>query len=521
MKVKRALISVSCKDNLDFFVRELEKLDIEIVSTGGTKKYIDSLGIKSIDISEFTGFPEILDGRVKTLHPKVHGAILSKRDNFSHIEENKKHNISYIDMVVVNFYPFDTLLKDSFLTEKEASLDEMIENIDIGGPSMLRSSAKNYKDVIPICDPNDYHSIIDDLKINGDITKEKRLFLAYKVFSKTSIYDNLISLYLENKLKKEENFLKNSMNLNLEKKLSLRYGENPHQMAGFYINTLENELPWIQYGGKELSYNNLLDIEASYNLVNDITSSAICIIKHNNPCGVGVDENLVSAYQKALMTDRESAFGGIVGINRKVEKPLAEEIIKIFTECVVAPGYTNEAIEVLKNKKNLRILEIKPINKKNFLNNNLEYKKIFNGFLVQESDKFFSKKRECKTFKNPNSNQIKDLELAWIICKAVKSNAIVLVKDGILLGIGAGQMSRVDSVKIAIKKAIKAGFDLENASLASDAFFPFKDSIELLNQYKISAIIQPGGSVRDAEVIDACNSFNIGMIFTGERHFRH
>ena len=292
MKIKRALISVSDKNNLDFFVKELENLGVEIISTGGTKKYIESLGIKNIDISDFTGFPEILEGRVKTLHPRVHGAILSKRNSPLHIEENKKHNIPYIDMVVVNFYPFDKLLKNNFYSEKEASLEEMIENIDIGGPSMLRSSAKNYKDVLAICDPADYSFIIDELKSKGDISEEKRLFLAYKVFSKTSNYDNLISLYLENKISKERNSLSNSINLNLEKKLPLRYGENPHQMAGFYINTLEENLPWVQHGGKELSYNNLLDIEASYNLVNGIPSSAVCIIKHNNPCGVGVDENL-------------------------------------------------------------------------------------------------------------------------------------------------------------------------------------------------------------------------------------
>src|SRR5574344_173278 len=361
MGISRALISVSDKTGLEFFVKELDRLGIEIISTGGTKKYIQSLGIKAIDISEFTGFPEILDGRVKTLHPKVHGGILSRRGLESHRQQVLEHKIQYIDMVVVNLYPFIDLLKKQAESNVEVPFEEMIENIDIGGPSMLRSAAKNYEDVIVVCDPNDYSFIVDEISTKKDLSKEDRMILSAKVFEKTNKYDYYINAYLENQISKmnnENDLLKKSISKNLKKVFDLRYGENPHQKAGYYVNEDAAEIDWIQHNGKELSYNNLLDLEASWNIVKDIKTIASVIVKHNNPCGVGTAETLKDAYKKALMTDKESAFGGIVAVNRPLDVDTANEICQIFTECVVAPSFEPEAIEILKQKKNLRIIEL-------------------------------------------------------------------------------------------------------------------------------------------------------------------
>jgi phosphoribosylaminoimidazolecarboxamide formyltransferase / IMP cyclohydrolase len=509
VKIKRALISVSDKTGLIEFAKGLKDLGIEIVSTGGTRKFLEENKIYTRDISNFTGFPEILDGRVKTLHPKVHGALLAKRNNPDHLNQVKTHNIEFIDMVVVNLYPFKQMLK-----KENVKHEEMIENIDIGGPSMLRSAAKNYHDVIVLTDNNDYNLILNELKKEGDISLDMRLNLAAKVFVETSIYDHAISSYLNKN--NNTSLLPNEISLRLTKNLDLRYGENPHQKAGYYKEENNNKFNWEQLGGKELSYNNILDIEAAWNLVSDFDDSTLAIIKHNNPCGITQDNDLAKAYTKAFAIDSASAFGGIIAINRKVTAECANEIVKNFTECVVAEGYEDKALEILSSKKNVRIIKVsgKSVD-------GLEFKKALGGFLVQEKDTRKIPETKIVTNLKPSASEIKSLNLAWIVAKHVKSNAIILAKDNGIIGIGAGQMSRIDSVEIAIKKAEKAGFDVKGAVLASDAFFPFKDSIEFISSFGIKAVIQPGGSIRDQEVIDSCNEHKISMIFTGERHFRH
>jgi phosphoribosylaminoimidazolecarboxamide formyltransferase/IMP cyclohydrolase len=514
MKIKRALISVSDKTGLDFLVKELVRMGVEIISTGGTRKYIESLGFKVMDIAEFTGFPEILDGRVKTLHPKVHGAVLAKRNNECHVKEALEHKIKFIDMVVVNLYPFIELSKKTNISHSE-----MIENIDIGGPSMLRSSAKGYEHVVVVCNPKDYQMVIQEIKKEDGISLETRANLAAKVFVQTSIYDNFIHNYLvkKNTVNNESEHLPNEINKKLVKDFDLRYGENPHQKAGYYTDDDDSSgIVWQQLGGKELSYNNLLDMEAAWNIVNDFKNTTAVIVKHNNPCGVGKADVLLDAYLKALSTDPLSAFGGIVAMNVPVDKNTAVEINKLFTECIIAPDYADDALELLLTKKNVRVVKINKCSTKM-----LEYKRVFTGFLVQEKDIQIANEKKLVTTKSPTEREFSDLDFAWIVCKHVKSNAIVLAKDGVIIGIGAGQMSRVDSVEIAISKAQKAGFDLSGAVIASDAYFPFKDSIEKIADYGITAVIQPGGSIRDTEVIDCCNSKNISMVFTGQRHFRH
>ncbi|MFC1485034.1 bifunctional phosphoribosylaminoimidazolecarboxamide formyltransferase/IMP cyclohydrolase [bacterium] len=512
MKVQKALISVSNKKGLDKFAKNLNELGIEIVSTGGTRKFIEKLGIKVKDISDFTGFPEILDGRVKTLHPKVHGALLSNRNNVEHTSQAKEHNIEFLDMVVVNLYPFKEMLKKT-----NANHEEMIENIDIGGPSMLRSAAKNYEHVVVVCDPNDYDLVSETLKKENDISLDMRASLAAKVFVETSIYDNLIFNYFRKKKGPKVLPLPTEINKKLIKVLDLRYGENPHQKAAYYLDDDDtSSMSWHQLGGKELSYNNLLDIEAAWNMAQDLENTASVIVKHNNPCGVGQDNSLIQAYRKALSTDPMSAFGGIVAFNKKLDKVTAQELIQIFTECVIAPDFETEAIEILKSKSNLRILKIN-----GNVKGNLEYKRFLTGFLVQEKDKGIVRSDKIVTKKQIEPHEKQALEFAWTVCKHVKSNAIVLAKNGVILGIGAGQMSRIDAVELAINKAQKAGFDLTSAVLASDAFFPFKDAIESIASHGITAVIQPGGSIKDQEVIDSCNKNNINMIFTGRRHFRH
>ncbi|MFH1715453.1 MAG: bifunctional phosphoribosylaminoimidazolecarboxamide formyltransferase/IMP cyclohydrolase [Elusimicrobiota bacterium] len=503
MKVKRALISVSDKSGLLPFVKALTEMGVEIISTGGTKKYIEESGVRVKDIAEFTGFPEILDGRVKTLHPKVHGALLAKRNNKKHIKQVEENNISYIDMVVVNLYPFEETLKNG------AGHEEIIENIDIGGPSMLRSAAKNYEDVIVLCDSSDYMRIIADLKKNGDINCDERMRLAAKVFEKTNNYDRNIFNYLSDK--------KEMKNIQLTKALDLRYGENPHQNAGYYKEDgLQNNFKWEQLAGKELSYNNLMDIEAAWSMANDFQGPTAVIVEHNNPCGVGRANNPEKAYINALAADSLSAYGGIVAVNEKLTKKCAEEIIKIFTECVIAPDFEKDALDILKTKKNLRIISIS-----GKIENAYEIRRALDGFLIQDKDLTVAEENKIVTNNSPTKDETEALNFAWIVCKHVKSNAIVIADKNHTIGIGAGQMSRVDSVEIAVNKAKKAGLKLEGAVLASDAFFPFRDSIETIAPYGIKAVIQPGGSVRDGEVIDACNQHNISMVFTGKRHFRH
>lgn len=514
MKVARALISVSDKTGLKEFAEGLAKLGVEIISTGGTRKFLESHGVRVRDISDVTGFPEILDGRVKTLHPKVHGGLLAKRADQSHCKQVKEHGISFIDMVVVNLYPFKAVL------EKNAPHDEMIENIDIGGPSMLRSAAKNYADVVVVCDPCDYASVLTALQTQGDVALSMREQLAAKVFCTTSEYDAMIAGYFAKHCGNAAQgtpSLPVEISLSLAKQCDVRYGENPHQHAALYVE--KNATPhcsWEQLHGKELSYNNFVDIDAAWHLVKDFDLPTVAIIKHNNPCGVGTDEdNVGDAYIRALATDALSAYGGIVAVNTTVTEACASEIAKIFTECVVAPEYEPAALALLTAKKNLRVMRVKGKESR------YDLKRIFAGFLVQDHDTALSASHHVVTQTMPTPDQMDALLFAWVVAKHVKSNAIVIAQEGQTLGIGAGQMSRVDSVELAARKAAKAGLEIKGAVLASDAFFPFRDSIDAIAPLGVKAIIQPGGSVRDEEVIAACNEHGIAMVFTGQRHFRH
>lgn len=523
MKVRRALISVSDKTNLDRFVKGLDSLGVEILSTGGTAKFIRSLGVKVRDVSSYTGFPEIMDGRVKTLHPKIHGALLALRDRREHIEQAKEHGIELIDMVVVNLYPFSEVL-----SKKGVRLDEAIENIDIGGPSMLRSAAKNFKNVAVISGPNLYEDILGELKTNDCSLSDKTLLkLALDVFRKTSEYDSAIFEYLKKQIKdapiSSDTFPRN-MNITFSKIQDLRYGENPHQKAAFYRDTSSKMSPSLAYAkqlhGKDLSFNNLIDLNAALEVVSEFEEPAASIIKHATPSGVAAGKNAKEAFVDALDCDKSSAFGGIIGLNRVVDESTAGEIAGAgFVECIIAPGYDRKALGILTKKKNLRILEA-GCDKEPTSEIDLDVKKIIGGALFQERDIKDIEKKNLKvvTKKRPKDNEIDSLYFAWKVAKHVKSNAIVLCQGKKTVGIGAGQMSRIDSVTIAIRKAKMRA---KGSVLASDAFFPKPDSIEAARRAGISSIIQPGGSIADQEVIDAADRAGISMVFTGMRHFKH
>ncbi len=521
-KIQRALISVSDKTGLEKLAAALQELKVEILSTGGTAKYLKDKGLSVKDVSDFTGFAEMLDGRVKTLHPKIHGGLLALRGNPQHQKQVKEHKIEYIDMVVVNLYPFEkTLLKP------DVKKEEIIENIDIGGPAMLRSGAKNYQDVAVVCDPADYEAIIRELKEHdGQLdaaTKEK---LAAKVFTHTAHYDSAISAYFATQLKPgAEETLPDRIEFRLEKLQSLRYGENPHQAAAFYKETGRSnkyDLTGLrQMHGKELSFNNIMDLEAAWNIVKDFGKRKVAVIvKHNNPCGVAGGDSLAAAFLKALAGDPVSAYGGIVATNFEIDADGAREMVKIFLELTIAPSYTPEAVEILKAKKNLRIIEL-PLNPTTGVAE-LDLKKISGGFLAQVKDTR-TEETELKvvTKRQPTPAELQALNFAWIVCKNVKSNAIVYTNTDQTLGIGGGQTSRVDSSEIAVLKAQKHGQKLNGSVVASDAFFPFRDGVDAAVKAGATAIIQPGGSVRDEEVIQACNENNIAMVFTGVRHFKH
>lgn len=516
----RALISVSDKTGIVEFAQKLDELGVEIISTGGTATALQNAGIKVIGISEITGFPECLDGRVKTLHPNIHAGLLAMRSNPQHMKQIKDLNVEPIDIVVVNLYPFkETILKDG------VTLAEAIENIDIGGPTMLRAASKNYQDVAVVIDPQDYDTIINEIKTNGEVSLDTKFYLCAKVFEHTAQYDALIANYLRQQ-RNDENLPQN-FTMTFEKVQEMRYGENPHQKAAFYkeIKNTDGFLPSAkQLHGKELSYNNINDANGALELLKEFDMPAVVACKHSNPCGVGVADNIHEAYIKAYKADPVSIFGGIVVANREIDKQTATEINKIFVEIIAAPSFTDEAIEILTSKKNIRILEIKNITKKQS-KNTLEYKKVAGGLLVQSIDSEIYSNEDLKTITNnsPKENEYNDLKIAWKIVKHAKSNAIVLVKDGQSIGIGTGQVSRIWACKQAIDHANEhLGPDiLKGASLASDAFFPFADCIEEAHKAGITAIIQPGGSVRDEEVIDACNKYNIAMLFTNMRHFKH
>ncbi|MDD3022339.1 MAG: bifunctional phosphoribosylaminoimidazolecarboxamide formyltransferase/IMP cyclohydrolase [Syntrophomonadaceae bacterium] len=506
--MKRALISVSNKDGVVEFAQGLEKLGFEIISTGGTYNIIKGAGVKVTKVAEVTGFPEILDGRVKTLHPKVHGGILARRSE-EHLKQLADNQIVPIDIVAVNLYPFKETISIAGV-----SLDEAIENIDIGGPAMVRAAAKNYQDVIVIVKPEYYWPVLKELEIEGDLNQEIRLKLAQEAFSHTAGYDSMISSYLANLTGQifPENII-----LAGEKVYDLRYGENPHQKAGFYrsLNPGTGLPDAKQLNGKELSYNNIIDTEAAWQLVREFDKPACVIIKHTNPCGTAVAQALDEAFDRAFSSDPLSAYGGIIALNRKVDLKTAEKIAVPFMEVIVAPGFDGDALERLQQKKNLRLLEL-PFTAAD----NLMIRSVAGGFVAQEADRHQLEMKDLRvvTDTQPSQEQLDEMLFAWRIVKHVKSNAIVITHEGMSIGVGAGQMNRVGSARIAMEAA---GEKCRGAVMASDAYLPFNDTVKLAASYGIKAIIQPGGSVRDQESIDECNKHGIAMVFTDIRHFRH
>ena len=510
--MKRALVSVSDKTNLVEFVSGLVELGYEIISTGGTKKALEAAGISTIGISDVTGFPEIMDGRVKTLHPNVHGALLCVRDNPEHVKQINELDIQYIDLVCVNLYPFkETVLKPG------VSHEEIIENIDIGGPSMLRSASKNYRYIPVICDPNDYDTVLNELRGHGETSLETREKLAAKVFRHTASYDTMIASYLTEKTgeKYPEKFT-----LTFDKVQDLRYGENPHQSAAFYkgMNPQYSLANAKQLHGKELSYNNIQDGNAAIEILKDFEGQpAVVGVKHMNPCGVGIGDTIEEAWDKAYEADPVSIFGGIVAFNEPINNAIAEKLSKIFLEIIIAPAYVEDAFEILSKKKNIRLLQLDTT-----LSVNAKYKvtNVNDGLLVQDIDdhQITEEDLRCVTNRKPTEEEIKQLLFAWKVVKHVKSNAIVLVKDNMTIGVGAGQMNRVGAAKIAIEQAQEKA---KGSVMSSDAFFPMPDTVEEAVKAGVTAIIQPGGSIKDQLSIDVCNEHGIAMVFTGVRHFKH
>ncbi len=508
IKVKRALISVSDKTGLIDLARVLAKNNVEIISTGGTAKAIREAGISVKEISQLTGFPEILDGRVKTLHPFIYGGILFKRDNPSHIEQVSKHNIGQIDLVVVNLYPFEKI----FFSEN-ATDEQLIENIDIGGPSMIRASAKNWKFVCVVVDPSFYPAIIEEIEKNGGISEETSRKCAAEVFHKTSYYDWLISRYFDRNYPQT---FRDTIGFYYKKIDQLRYGENPHQKAAWY-RCADRNISWKQLQGKQLSFNNILDMENAYRIACEFEQPSCAIIKHNNPCGAARGKTQKEAFEKALKTDSLSAFGGIIGLNKELDKETAQIIKEIFFEVIIAPSFSEEAVNILSSKKNLRLIKMPP-----FETGDFELKGTSGGILLQTYDTGNWEKLEIKTKRQPLEEELEALKFANIICKYVRSNAIVFGTTDQIVGIGAGQMSRYDSTRVAVMK-MRDNFKEKITPLvmASDAFFPFPDSIEVAAEAGVTAIIQPGGSLKDKEVIEACDKRGISMVFSGMRHFRH
>ena len=523
MGVERALLSVFDKTGIVEFARRLAALGIEILSTGGTSKLLRESGVPVKDVSEFTNWPEMLGGRVKTLHPKVHGGLLYRRGHAEDLKQAREHGIAPIDLVVVNLYPFEATAAKEYLPP-----EELIENIDIGGPTMLRSAAKNFESVTVVTDPADYDRVAGALEISGETTLEMRLQLARKVFAMTSRYDGVITMNLERLSPQGEELevqqkggLTERVYLAMRRKQELRYGENPHQAAALYIpagHPATGLAAAKQLQGKELSYNNYVDLESARSLVAEFEGPAAVIIKHNNPCGVAEQGTLVDAYTKALASDPVSAFGGVLAFNHIVDAITAEEVAKLFVECIVAPGFADRAQEIFAAKKNLRLLQLphgglEP-------DKELQLKRILGGMLIQQPDLGALKGKELKvvTKREPTAPELKDLEFAWKVTKHVKSNAIVFAKDRATIGVGAGQMSRVDSVKIAVMKAQNP---LQGSAVASDAFFPFPDGVEEAAKAGATAVIQPGGSVKDPEVIATADRLGLAMVFTNMRHFLH
>ena len=509
---KRALVSVSDKTGLVAFVQGLQNAGWEIIATGGTQKLLENSGVKTIGISDVTGFPEICDGRVKTLHPKVHGGLLARRDEPSHLQALEENGIEFIDLVCVNLYPFrQTIAKEG------VSMADAIENIDIGGPSMLRSAAKNYSDVTVVCDPADYDAILAEINATGNTTVETRLQLSAKAYTHTAQYDACIATYM-----REKAGLNEKLFLEFDLKQGLRYGENPHQSAKFYATTTETAFSLAsgkQLQGKEMSYNNIQDANAALNIARDFQKPFCVALKHMNPCGAAVAETIEEAWQKAYEADTVSIYGGIVICNRTITKEIALGMKPIFLEIVIAPDFTEEAMEIFATKKNLRVIQVdmtpsnEPIN---------QYVSVNGGLLVQHLDTQIETiaAEMCATKVKPDAATLEDMQFGWNIVKHVKSNAIVVVKNGQTLGVGAGQMNRVGSAEIAMKQAHAAGVT-EGLILASDGFLPFDDTVALAAQYGVTAIVQPGGSIRDNDCVVKADELGICMLMTGTRHFKH
>jgi phosphoribosylaminoimidazolecarboxamide formyltransferase/IMP cyclohydrolase len=510
-RTMRAILSVSNKEGLIDFARGLEGLGFEVFSTGGTKKALAEAGVSVRSVSDLTGFPEILGGRVKTLHPAVHGGILAKRSLAEHVAEAESNQIGLIDLVAVNLYPFRETVAKSGVT-----MDEALENIDIGGPTMIRAAAKNYPDVVVVVDPAEYVSVLDGLRAGG-LAQDRRQDLAQKAFQHVAAYDTAIAQHL---LQGRDEFA-DVKTIALKKVSDLRYGENPHQRAAFYVEDVVGGPVGVgsaeQLWGKELSFNNILDADAAWTAAVDFERPTVSVIKHTNPCGLASNEDFTEAYRRAFAADTVSAFGGIVALNRTVDRATAEEITKTFYEVIIAPGYDADALEVLKGRKDVRILLMASPTASAA---GLDFRRVGGGMIVQTADRFPEGDLQLRTVtkREPTDSELKDLLHAWKAVKHVKSNAIVLVKDSALLGMGAGQPNRVTSVKLALDKA---GEGAVGSVLGSDAFFPFPDGVELAGEGGVTAIIQPGGSVRDEEAIEAANKHNMAMVFTGVRHFRH
>jgi phosphoribosylaminoimidazolecarboxamide formyltransferase / IMP cyclohydrolase len=540
-KICRALVSVSDKTGVVEFAKMLSSFGVEIVSTGGTAKTLREGGLTVTDVSDVTGFPEMMDGRVKTLHPAVHGAFLALRDNDEHIAAMKSHGIEPIDLVVVNLYPFEQTIANDGVT-----LEEAVENIDIGGPAMIRSASKNWRDVAVVTDSRLYGSISEEMRENGgSLSLETRARLAALAYTRTASYDLAISSYLAKQLPDEDlefleplNPLQNLIfietddnanentggfeeftSIELAKVADLRYGENPHQKAALYETSEPGGIAKAeQLHGKEMSFNNYVDAEAAWNLVQDFDERAVAIIKHTNPSGAGVGKTNEEAYRRALATDPVSAFGGIVAFNHPVDDIVANSVNEVFTEVVIAPSFDEAALEIFRAKKNLRVLRVDPHPQAD-----LEYKQISGGMLVQEKDIYRVTGADLKfvTERQPAEEEVRAMLLAWKVCKHVKSNAIVFADENRTIGVGAGQMNRVDSVRIAAMRAERFDLPLKGSVVASDAFFPFRDNVDEAASFGVSAIIQPGGSMRDEESIAAANEHGIAMVFTGYRHFKH
>jgi phosphoribosylaminoimidazolecarboxamide formyltransferase/IMP cyclohydrolase len=518
--IRRALISVSDKTGVVAFARELAGFGVDILSTGGTATLLRQEGIPVRDVADFTGFPEMLDGRVKTLHPKVHGGLLGRRDDPAHLAKMQEHGIEPIDLVAVNLYPFEATV-----AREGCSLEDAIENIDIGGPTMLRSAAKNHRDVTVVVDHRDYAAVLAELKAGaGAVSRETNFRLAVKVYQHTAAYDGASSNWLGRQLGTDDALFPPTLSLQFHKSQSMRYGENPHQQAAFYVEREVREASIAtarQLQGKELSYNNIADTDAALECIKQFTEGPACVIvKHANPCGVALGETLLAAYERAFATDPESAFGGIIAVNRELDAETARAIVdRQFVEVIIAPRVAAAASAIVAAKKNVRLLECGEWQAESA--QRLDFKRVNGGLLVQDADLALYGELKVVSQRQPTARELEDLLFSWRVAKFVKSNAIVYGRDGRTIGVGAGQMSRVNSARIAAIKAEHAGLEVQGAVMASDAFFPFRDGIDNAAASGIAAVIQPGGSMRDAEVIAAADEHGMAMVFTGMRHFRH